>query len=95
MIFTGLSYHILTGLSYHFLQGFRMIFTVLSYRILTGLSYHFLQGFCMIFTGLSYRFGRTFILLLQGHRNLETISVISSEMLLTRFRIEISILSEL
>jgi hypothetical protein len=80
MIFTGLSYHILTGLSYHFLQGFRMIFTVLSYRI---------------FTGLSYRFGRTFILLLQGHRNVETISVISSEMLLTRFRIEISILSEL
>ncbi len=78
-----------TRLSYQFWQSFR-IKSIQGFRIiLAGFSYQLYRTFVSIFTGLSYRSYRTIVSLLQDYRNVETISVISSQMLLTRFRTEL------
>jgi hypothetical protein len=98
LLFTGLSNsHFDRAFVLKRIQGFRIyndrafvsILTELSYQKYTRLSYHFGRILLSMVQDFRIDFNRAFVSLLQDYRNVETISVISSQMLLTRFRTEL------
>ena len=76
------------GFRIKFWQGFRTK-NIQSFRIV------FYIAFPSSLQSLRNNFNRAFVPLLQGYRNVKAFSVVSSQMLLTEFHIEISDLSKL
>ena len=78
-----------------FLQGSRIDFDRVFVSILTGSSYRFYKVHLSVLQGFRINFDRAFVPLLQDHRNVKAVSVISSHDTADRVCIEISILSKL
>jgi hypothetical protein len=68
-----------------FLQGSRIDFDRVFVSILTGSSYRFYKVHLSVLQGFRINFDRAFVPLLQDHRNVKAVSVISSQILLTEF----------
>ena len=66
-------------------RAFVSIFDRAFVSLLTGLSYRFYLVPLSVLQGFRINFDRAFVPLLQGHRNVKAVSVISSQMLLTEF----------
>jgi hypothetical protein len=79
----------------HKKRGFRNNFDRAFVSFFKELYYQFYRVFVTILTELSYQFYRVCVPFLQGYRNVKGFIMIFSQMLLTRFHIEISDLPKL